>query len=113
MPEHFPDTAKAEVARTGAFASEDVNSGYCAVRACWRIVYLRQEGRRRRFVNTRATPPYFLPDHDLRRFKNKVDAILVTAVVKESKEPALAETFTELRDQLLVTKEKALEEGLD
>jgi hypothetical protein len=113
MPKHFLDTAKAEVARTGAFASEDVNRGYCAVRACRRIVFLRQQGKGRRFVNNRATPPYFITDHNLRRFKNKVDATLATAVVKKSKEPALAETFTELRDQLLATQEKALEDGLD
>jgi SNF2-related domain len=112
FPARFPDTAKAETHKTGAFASEDINRAYWALRCQWRLLRNKIAGKGR-FANYEANPPVFLTDNEIRTLKAKPDGSLVTADVKDSTEPALAESFLELRDELLDMQEKTTELDLD
>lgn len=58
-------------------------------------------------------PPTFLSDTDIRRYKTKGAEILEAAALKNSLEPALAELYTEIRDQLLGGQEMASQAVLD
>jgi hypothetical protein len=113
-PSHFPNIGKADAHKTGAFASEDVNRVICALRCAWRTHTLKKGNKTtRRFANTLPAAPYFLTNDDIRRFQTQKDVSLPTVVVKDSTEPALAESFTNMRDQLLGRQEAAAQQGLD
>ena len=105
-PERFPDSTKEASHKTGLYATEDWMRVYWVLRAYWRQQSQSRdaEASTTRNTNQLAVKPTFLTDDDIERFKT--GATLVTAVNKDNPEPALAEAYLELGEQIQAWEEE-------